>query len=101
MPATIGSRSRAPRVISERGSGDQYAVSLEGLSGQAYTFDVRTPDEASARTLDATASTGASVKLAAATPGARRTLEVTFPPSAATADGYTTATVTFTRSSKP
>jgi hypothetical protein len=101
MPATIGSRSRAPRVLSERGSGDQYVVSLEGLSGQTYTFDVRTPDEPSARSLDAAAGGGGAVKLLPAAGQARRAVDVTFPPSGANADGYTAATVTFTRSARP
>jgi glycogen debranching enzyme len=101
MPATIGSRSRAPRVLGERGSGDQYVVSLEGLSGQTYTFDVRTPDEPSARSLDAAAGGGGAVKLLPAAGQARRAVDVTFPPSGANADGYTAATVTFTRSARP
>jgi len=102
MPATIGSRSRAPRVLGERGlPGDQYRVALEGLSGERYTFEVRAPDEATTRALDATVSTGGSVRLLPATGQAHRTVEVTFPASGGDADGYTTATVTFTRFAKP
>jgi hypothetical protein len=102
MPATIGSRSRAPRVLSERLSGDdRYAVTLEGLSGQEYAFEVRTPDETSARALEAATSAGGLAKLSPASGRAQRTVEVTFPSSGANADGYTTAIVTFTRSAKP
>jgi len=101
MPATIGSRSRAPRVLSERGAqGDRYVVALEGLSGQRYTFEVLAPDEATARTLDATVSAGGSLKLSPTTERTHRTVEVTFPESGANADGYTTATVTFSHSAK-
>jgi hypothetical protein len=102
MPATIGSRSRAPRVLSERLSADdRYAVALEGLSGQQYVFEVRTPDEASARALEAATSVGSSARLSLVTGRAQRMVQVTFPSSGANADGYTTATVTFTRSAKP
>ena len=102
MPATIGTRSRAPRVLSERLSGDErYVVALEGLSGQQYVFEVRAPDEAFARALGATVSAGGSAKLSPVTGRAQRTVEVTFPSSGANADGYTTATVTSTRSAKP
>ena len=102
MTATIGSRSRAPRVLSERLSADdRYVVTLEGLSGQQYRFEVCTPDEASARALDASVNRGAAVTLSPATGRARRPVAVTFPSSGANADGYTTATVTFTRPAKP
>jgi hypothetical protein len=102
MPAVIGSRSRAPRVLSERVTADgQYVVTLEGLSGQRYGFEVRAPDETSARALDATVSAGGSSKLSPVTGRARRMVEVTFPSSGANADGYTTGTLTFTRSAKP
>jgi glycogen debranching enzyme len=104
MPAMIGGRSRAPRVLSERlPADDRYAVTLEGLSGRQYVFEVRTPDEGAARALEANASSGGSAKLPTmtGTGRARRTVEVTFPSSGANADGYTTTTVTFTRSAKP
>ncbi|HEX5073966.1 MAG TPA: GH116 family glycosyl hydrolase [Gemmatimonadaceae bacterium] len=106
MPASIGGRSRAPRVLSERlgasGSpGDRYVVALEGLSGQRYAFEVRAPDEASAGALGATASTGASVRLGSKEPGTIRTVEVIFPSTGANADGYTKTTLTFTGVPKP
>ena len=89
-------------MLSERLAGDhRYIVALEGLSGRQYLFDVHTPDEAFARALDANASAGGSARLSPAADGAQRTVEVTFPSSGANADGYTTASVTFTRSAKP
>ena len=106
MPATIGSRSRAPRVVRERlggadSSDDRYVVALEGLSGQRYAFKVRAPDDATARALAASASAGATVALASTTTGGERILEVTFPTAGANPDGYTMATVTFTRAARP
>jgi hypothetical protein len=106
MPAPIGGRSRAPRVLSERlggsgSAGDRYVVALEGLSGQRYAFDVRAPDEAVAGALDATTSAGASVQLAPRKPGTIRTVEVIFPSTGANADGYTKTTLTLTGVPKP
>ena len=106
MPAPIGGRSRAPRVLSERlgGSGsasDRYVVALEGLSGQRYAFGIRAPDEAMAAALDATASPGASVQLGPKKPGALRTVDVIFPSTGANADGYTKTTLTLTGAPKP
>jgi len=89
-------------MLSERGlPGDQYSVALEGLSGRQYTFEVRAPDEAAARAFDATVSAGGSLRLSPATALTHRSVEVTFPTSGANADGYTTTTLTFTRSAKP
>jgi hypothetical protein len=106
MPAPIGGRSRAPRVLSERlgGSGsaaDRYAVGLEGLSGQRYTFVVRAPDEAKAAALDATANAGGSVQVGPKKAGTLRTVDVMFPSTGANADGYTKTTLTLTGASKP
>jgi hypothetical protein len=106
MPARIGGRSRAPRVLSERlaGSGsaaERYAVALEGLSGQRYAFGVRVPDEAMAAALDATASAGASVQVGPKKAGTLRTVEIIFPSTGANADGYTKTTLTLTGASKP
>ena len=106
MPALIGGRSRAPRVLSERlgGSGsaaDRYVVVLQGLSGQRYAFGVRAPDEAVAAALNATASTGASVQLGPRKPGPFRIVEVIFPSTGANADGYTKTTLTLTGAPKP
>ena len=78
MPAVIGERSRAPRVLSERidGSADgtHYVATLEGLAGHRYTFRVRTPADEH-----------------------WRDEIVTFPTSGANADGYTRATLTLGR----
>ena len=73
MPAVIGHRSEAPRVLSERLSSDgRYVASLEGLAGRSYPFRVRTPDAPT-----------------------ERVITVTFPATGANADGYTTASVSF------
>jgi hypothetical protein len=106
MPAPIGGRSRAPRVLSERingtgSAGHRYVVALEGLSGRRYAFGIRAPDEAMASALDATASAGASVQLGPKTPGTLRTVEVIFPSTGANADGYTKTTLTLTGAPKP
>jgi hypothetical protein len=103
LPAIIGSRSRAPRVLSERlnatSTDERYVVALEGLSGQAYRFVIHAPDDANARSLRAE-STAGSASLGAAS-GRGRAVDVTFPATGANADGYTTATVTFTRTVRP
>ena len=94
MPAKIGNRSEAPRVLSERLTADgHYAVSLEGIAGRSYTFGVKAPDTR-ALTLDVTAGSRAVV-----TGGAGdRLVTVTFPASGANADGYTAAVLTFSGS---
>ena len=107
MPAVIGSRSHAPRVLSERlaaeaTDGGRYVVSLEGLARESYVFRVRTPDEGSARSLAVRASDGSRATIAAMpASGAERSVEITFPAAGANADGYTTATLTFDRVSRP
>lgn len=71
MPAKIGRRSEAPRVLSERlGADGAYTVSLEGIAGRSYVFRVKTP-------------------------GGDRNETVTFPASGASADGYTAVALTF------
>ena len=70
MPAEIGERSHAPRVLSERLSGRQYVATLEGLAGRTYQFRVR--------------ETGKPW----------RAVDVTFPTSGANPDGYSTRTLT-------
>ncbi len=70
MPAKIGHRSEAPRVLSERiGADGAYTVSLEGIAGRSYVFRVKTP-------------TG------------ERNETVTFPATGANADGYTAVVLT-------
>ena len=71
MPAKIGHRSEAPRVISERlDATGGYVVSLEGIAGRSYVFTLKTP-------------------------GGERKETVTFPATGANADGYTAMTMTF------
>ena len=73
MPAIIGHRSEAPRVLSERLDAEgRYVVSLEGIAGRTYPFRVRTPDT-----------------------GAERVVMVAFPTAGANADGYVGTTVSF------
>lgn len=70
MPAKIGQRSQAMRVISERlDASGAYVVSLEGIAGRSYVLRLKTP-------------TG------------DRNETVTFPSANANADGYTNATFT-------
>jgi hypothetical protein len=70
MPAQIGQRSQAPRVLSERLTGGQYVATLEGLAGRTYQFRVREPGKS------------------------WRAVDVTFPASGGNADGYTSRTLT-------
>lgn len=72
MPAIIGHRSEAPRVLSERlGPDGRYVVSLEGIAGRSYSFRLRTSGSAD------------------------RLETITFPTNGANADGYTAVTVSF------
>ena len=105
MPAVIGSRSRAPRILSERlnstATEERYAVELEGISGQGYRFTIQSPDTAASIGLRAEASDGATATFGPAPSGRARPVEVTFPATGANADGYTMTTVTFTRTVRP
>ncbi len=103
MPAVIGERSHAPRILSERivpvvkgqpQSEAGYQVALEGLAGTTYDFTIGTPDAAAAEHLTATI-TGGTVDAAVWKGGASRVVRVTFPAAGANDDGYTPATVTF------
>jgi glycogen debranching enzyme len=77
MPAKIGHRSEAPRIISERlGADGAYTVSLEGIAGRSYVFRLKTPS-------------------------GDRNETVTFPANGANADGYTTLILTVPVSRKP
>jgi len=71
IPAQIGHRSEAPRVLSERLSGGRYVVALEGIAGRTYRFRVCEPGTA------------------------WRDVDVTFPTTGANTDGYTTRTMSF------
>ena len=71
IPAQIGHRSEAPRVLSERLSGGRYVVALEGIAGRTYRFRVREPGTA------------------------WRDVDVTFPAMGANTDGYTMRTMSF------
>jgi hypothetical protein len=96
MPAAVGHRSEAPRVLSERfGADGRYVVSLEGLAGRTYAFRVRTPDATVARTLRADASTGSVVVPADGGASTDRTATITFASTGANADGYVATTVSF------
>jgi hypothetical protein len=102
MPAVIGSRSRAPRVLSERLAGGRYVVALEGLGGQTYAFTIRAPDAATAQSLGAEVGAGSSAVVGGA--GAKETdriVSITFPSAGANADGYTAVTATFNRPGAP
>jgi glycogen debranching enzyme len=101
MPATIGARSLAPRILSERILGSfgpsQYAVSLEGLAGRTYVFRVRGPDNIR-RSLSADVSDGGYATVATNEADTSESLvAISFPVRGANSDGYTAATVTFGR----
>ena len=99
-PTAIGSRSAAPRVLSERLDSTvapaPYVVSLEGLAGRSYTFRVRAPDAAGANDLLAQATPDGSVSIATYVGrGTERNVTVTFATTGANSDGYTALTVSF------
>ena len=105
MPAVIGSRSRAPRVLSERlatgGARERYVVELEGLAGQRYSFRVRAPDEPAAHELSVSVDGNARATLAPPAPTGRdRTVEVIFPSNGGNADGYVATTLTLDRGAR-
>ena len=59
MPAVIGRRSEAPRLLSERlGADGRYIVSLEGIAGRTYSFVLRAPDVSIARAVSASVTAG-------------------------------------------
>ena len=72
MPPSIGARSAAPRVLSERlaEADGVYVVALEGLAGRSYRFQVKAPGER-----------------------AMRSMTISFPSDGANSDGYTTTTL--------
>ena len=99
MPAAVGARSAAPRVLSERlatTAGAGYAVQLEGLAGRAYTFRIGAPSAEIARRLTANVSAGATATLdLRQANGTSRLVTIIFPVAGANADGYSSATATF------
>ncbi len=99
MPPTVGARSSAPRILSERlgtTTGERYEVQLEGLAGRAYSFRIGTPSHDAARRLTARAASGATVTLDALTAdGTTRRATIIFPVAGANADGYSSTTLTF------
>jgi len=99
MRPSVGDRSAAPRVLSERLTGAaRYVVALEGLAGRTYRFRLRAPDSAaavSAVTSAASAAGAGSARVTRAGDGATEWLiDVTFPPTGGNADGYTAMTLT-------
>jgi hypothetical protein len=72
MPAVIGARSAAPRVLSERLVDGKYVVALEGLAGRTYRFRLRAWGKVD------------------------REVDVTFPSTGANEDGYSSRTISFT-----
>ena len=95
MPAVIGERSRAPRVLGERlDSSGGYVVALEGLAGVSYAFRVLAPAAAGTGDLFVNASDSASASLVRQNAASDIALYVSFPKGGANADGYTSATVT-------
>ena len=97
MPPTIGARSAAPRVLSERIVNGDYQVAFEGLAGQSYTFRLLTPvpdANAPLRVMSAEAS-AVGVRLVPDAPRARL-VTVTFPSTGTpNSDNYVPATVRF------
>jgi hypothetical protein len=102
MPAVIGRRSDAPRIVSERlGPDGRYTVALEGIAGRSYAFRLHAPGERGGdRTLTVEASAGSSAVAPPTPPGiSGRTITITFPAAGANADGYTSAQIVFSQAS--
>ncbi len=96
MPARIGQRSAAPRVLSERISGlGRYVVALEGIAGQQYTFRLRAPNADLAGQIDRDPSSGSGEALLVGPGGRERWVTITFPTGKADTDGYARTTVSF------
>jgi glycogen debranching enzyme len=95
IPAIVGRRSQAPRILSERlGADGRYTVALEGLAGRSHSFTVRAPDAGVARALRADVTGGSVLLSPASAAGPERQATITFPREGANADGYTTLTLT-------
>ncbi|HET9268442.1 MAG TPA: hypothetical protein VFO31_09765, partial [Vicinamibacterales bacterium] len=94
MPAVIGRRSEAPRVLSERlGADGRYTIALEGIAGRTYSFRLRAPSAPMARAIKADVTAGVA-RLSDVPANSRdRGLAVTFPAAGANADGYTAVTL--------
>ena len=99
MPAIVGARSTAPRVISERlvaSAGVQYELRLEGLAGQAYSFRIGSSSRDASRKLAIRATGGATAALdTSSSDGTSRRVTIIFPLAGANADGYSSTTLTF------
>ncbi len=91
---TIGDRSGALRITSERMSGGRYHLTVQGRAGQTYAIGVRGPEDAGAAIEVLPASAGITQRQLSA-PDARgwRTVQVTFPTAGADDDGFVTVTL--------
>lgn len=95
MPAVIGSRSQAPRVLEEGvDEAGRLVAELEGIAGRAYRFRVLTAGAAAARQMVASVGGGGRATLEPHLPGAsERTVVISFPAANPDADGYTAVTL--------
>jgi len=94
MPARIGRRSEAARVLSERqGADGRYEVALEGIAGRSYTFELIAPDARTADSLAVETSVGRAELSPHVSDSPTRPVVVTFPPDDTNADGYSTTTL--------
>jgi hypothetical protein len=93
----IGDRSSAVRVLRERLVNGRYTVTLEGLAGQTYRFQLRVPNADPGAALTAAVDVGSVVVLTAGGAVDDRRVDVTFPAAHPNADGFATVTVAFAR----
>ncbi len=103
MPAVIGDRSRAPRIVAERitdsaGAG-RLTVSLDGRTGTTSRIRVTSPGSLPAGELHVDVPAGAAVAVEPV-PGAARSywLDVTFPAAGGDDDGYVPLVMTLAAS---
>lgn len=91
---TIGDRSAAFRITSERMSGGRYHLTVQGRAGQTYAIGVRGPEGAGPGVEVLPASAGIPQRqLSVPGVGGWRMLELTFPTTSADDDGYVTLTL--------
>jgi glycogen debranching enzyme len=97
MPARIGDRSKALRMVSERMENGRYTIRLQGRSGMTYTLGVRAPGASlpSLSVLPAVTDAAAFDVRGADDKGFAR-VHVTIPDAQVDADGYAEVTLVFT-----
>jgi glycogen debranching enzyme len=95
MPPSIGARSAAPRVVSERIVNGDYQVAMEGIAGRSYTFRVLTPVTDASTPIRAMSGEAGAIGVERVPDAPRaRLVTVTFPSAGApNSDNYVAAAI--------